>query len=51
MRSRVGNLRELGVGEVLCWVRWGEPTHEQARQTLRAFSEQVPEFTAIESAL
>lgn len=44
----VGQLCQLqakGIGEVLCWFKWGEITHEQAIKSMEPFSEAViPHF-------
>lgn len=38
-------LEETGVGELLCWFKWGEITHEQAIKSMELFSESViPHF-------
>ena len=41
VRARLQHLREIGVGEVLCWTRWGFLTHEQATESMRRLSEHV----------
>lgn len=38
---RLQDLQTLGVGEVLCWARWGTLTHDQAVVTMRRLSEEV----------
>lgn len=38
-------LQAKGVGEILCWFKWGEITHEQAVKSIGLFSESViPHF-------
>lgn len=43
--ERLLQLQAKGVGEVLCWFKWGEITHEQAIKSMKLFSESViPHF-------
>lgn len=43
--DQICQLQAKGVGEVLCWFKWGEITHEQAIKSMESFSESViPHF-------
>ena len=39
--EEVAALKEAGCGEVLCWFRWGAMGSEEARASMRRFSDQV----------
>ena len=42
---RLEGLRDIGVGEVLCWTRWGYLGHEQATESMRRLAAHVmPSF-------
>ncbi len=43
--QRLEGLRDIGVGEVLCWTRWGYLGHEQATESMRRLAAHVmPSF-------
>ena len=45
VRRKVAELQEAGVGEMLCWMNFGGIPAEQARRSMRLFSEEVmPQF-------
>jgi alkanesulfonate monooxygenase SsuD/methylene tetrahydromethanopterin reductase-like flavin-dependent oxidoreductase (luciferase family) len=39
--ERMRTLQEIGVGEVLCWMRWGSLSHELATQSMRRLAADV----------
>jgi alkanesulfonate monooxygenase SsuD/methylene tetrahydromethanopterin reductase-like flavin-dependent oxidoreductase (luciferase family) len=45
VRRKVAELRESGVGELLCWMNFGGIPPERARRSMRLFADEVlPEF-------
>jgi alkanesulfonate monooxygenase SsuD/methylene tetrahydromethanopterin reductase-like flavin-dependent oxidoreductase (luciferase family) len=43
--DRIGEMRDLGVGEVLCWMNFGGLPHERVRRSMELFAREVlPRF-------
>lgn len=43
--DQISELQTMGVGEVLCWFKWGEISHDQAVDSMKLFAEHVmPRF-------
>ncbi len=43
--DQISELQAMGVGEVLCWFKWGEISHDQAVDSMKLFAEHVmPRF-------
>jgi alkanesulfonate monooxygenase SsuD/methylene tetrahydromethanopterin reductase-like flavin-dependent oxidoreductase (luciferase family) len=41
VRRKVAELREIGVGELLCWMNFGGITPQQTRRSMQLFAEEV----------
>jgi alkanesulfonate monooxygenase SsuD/methylene tetrahydromethanopterin reductase-like flavin-dependent oxidoreductase (luciferase family) len=39
--ERLSRLQEIGVGEVLCWMRWGFLSHQQAMDSMQCLAKKV----------
>jgi hypothetical protein len=41
VRRQVAELREAGVGELLCWMNFGGLPPEQARRSMQLFADEI----------